>query len=52
VENWSSEGSETRLRTAYDNEGFVGWLAAAAHELELEAEVIKLEKNNGSDTTL
>lgn len=41
---WTSEDTETRLRIAYDKNGFSGWAEAALNELEAERERERLRR--------
>ena len=43
---WRWEDAESRLRAAYDKEGFSGWAEAALKELEVEGESERLKREN------
>ena len=43
---WKWEDAESRLRAAYDKDGFSGWAEAALKELEAEGELERLKREH------
>lgn len=46
---WTWQDAEQRLTAAFEKDGFSGWAAAAARELEAEGQVERLKRKHTYD---